>query len=76
MTAQEWQEIEFKHVWRDIESRENWRDPEPKRHHTEPSKPVDPMIYPAILGILGVIGALVMFVYAIRTAREHLPYRD
>jgi hypothetical protein len=76
MTAQEWQEIELKHKWRELESEQNWREIESKRHHTKPKKPVDPMVYPAILTILGVIGALVMFVYAIRTADEHVPHRD
>jgi hypothetical protein len=75
MTAQEWQAIELKHAWREIESRQDAREVEPGRHPTKPRKPVDPMIYPAILAVLGVIGTLVMFVYAIRTADVHVPHR-
>jgi hypothetical protein len=76
MTVQDWQEIEFKHKWQEIESRQEMREAEPGRQHTKPRKPVNPMIYPAILAILGVIGTLVMFVYAIRTANEHMPHRQ
>ena len=76
MTAQEWQEIELKHKWREIESKQNWREIESKRHHRKPRKPVDPMVYPAVLAILGVIGTLVMFFYAIRIGNQHLPHRQ
>ena len=76
MTAREWQEIEFKHAWREIESRQDVRAVESGRHPTKPRKPLDPMIYPAVLTILGVIGTLVMFVHAIRTANDHTPHRQ
>ncbi len=76
MTAQDWREIEFRHDWREIESRRDVHELEPRRHHTKPRKPVNPMIYPAVLTILGVIGTLVMFVYAIRTADQHVPHRQ
>jgi hypothetical protein len=74
MTAQEW--LEIAHDWREIESRRDEQEVESRRHHTKPRKPVNPMIYPAILAMLGVIGTLVMFVYAIRTANEHVPHRQ
>jgi hypothetical protein len=78
MTAQDWQEIELRHQWREIESEQNWREIESKGHRTRPRKTMNPMVYPAILSILGVIGTLVLYVYAIRTVNqhvEHLPHR-
>ena len=75
MSAQEWQAIEFEYAWREIESKQDVREVESRRHHTKPRK-MDPMIYPAVLVLLGVVGSLVLFVYAIRTAKEHSPHRE
>jgi len=75
MTAQEWQEIELRHAWRELESRDV-REVEREPHPARPRKRMDPMIYLTILAIVGVIGTLVMFFYAIRTANHHPPHRD
>jgi hypothetical protein len=76
MTVQDWQEIELKHDWREIDFERDEQDVESRRHRTKANKPADPMAYLAVVAILAVIGALVMFVYAIRTANEHSPHRE
>jgi hypothetical protein len=76
MTAQEWQQIELTHAWRDPGFGQDVREVESRQHTARPRKQIDPMIYPAILTILAVVGSLVMFVYAIRTVSEHPPHPD
>ena len=75
MSVQEWRNIELSRRWREIEGKQYWRGIDSKPYRKETRKPVDAMVYPAVLAILGVIGTMVLFVYAIRTVNEHLPHR-
>ena len=76
MNAQEWQQIELMHAWRVPELGQRVRDGESDKQPARPRKRMDPMIYPAILTLLGVVGSLVLFVYAIRKVNEYPPHHD